>query len=151
MTTLAYDGRLVSIDSQVTAGGLRYEEQKFYPVTDDDGNELIVFGAGTSSEIQRAAKEIAAGNEKLTKGDYVVLVVGLKDHPVAYYGEDGLPLDVRRDFFVAGSGGAIALAGMKDGKTATEAVLLSCTTDLYSGPPVHTYDTKRRSWLKTRK
>ncbi|GEM_PF-685420 len=151
MTTLAYDGRLVAIDSQVTAGGLRYEEKKFYPVTDDDGSELIVFGAGTSSEIQRAAREIAEGSKKLTKGDYIVLVVRPDGDPIAYYGEDGLPLDIRRDFFVSGSGGAIALAGMKDGKTATEAVLLACTTDLYSGPPVHTYDIKRRTWLKPRK
>ncbi|MDX5515111.1 hypothetical protein [Stenotrophomonas sp. RG-453] len=151
MTTLAYDGRLVAIDSQVTAGGIRYEEDKSYAVTTDDGKELIVFGAGTSSEIQQAVREIAAGDERLSMGDYSVLVVGLRETPVVYYGEDGLACDVRRDLFVAGSGAPIALAGMKDGKTATEAVLLACTTDLYSGPPVRTYDTQRRTWLKPRR
>lgn len=150
MTTLAYDGRLVAIDSQVTSGDLRYEEEKFYRTTDTTGRDLVVFGAGTTSHIQRAVRELSKGFEELTEGDYTILVVGLRDNPVAFY-HDGVPLDVRRDLLVAGSGGAIALAAMKAGHSATEAVLMACSTDLYSGPPVHTYDTQRRRFLKPRK
>ena len=150
MTTLAYDGRLIAIDSQVTAGDLVYEEEKFYRTTDAAGNELLVFGAGTTSHIQRAVRELSEGAEELTEGEYTLLVVGLRDGPVAFYG-DGLPIDVRRGFLVAGSGDKAALAALKAGMTATEAVLMACTADLYSGPPVHTYDTKRRTFLRPRK
>ncbi|MBA0381022.1 hypothetical protein D7U93_16035, partial [Stenotrophomonas maltophilia] len=118
MTTLAFDGRLVAIDSQVTAGDLRYEEEKFYRTTDTTGRDLVVFGAGTTSHIQRAVRELSEGFDELTKGEYTILVVGLRDNPVAFY-HDGLPLDLRRDFLVAGSGGAIALAAMKAGHNAT--------------------------------
>jgi len=150
MTTLAYDGRLVAIDSQVTSGDLRYEEEKFYRTTDTTGRDLVVFGAGTTSHIQRAVRELSEGFEELTEGEYTILVVGLRDNPVAFY-HDGVPLDVRRDLLVAGSGGAIALAAMKAGHSATEAVMMACSTDLYSGTPVHTYDTKRRTFLRPRK
>ncbi|HDS1831073.1 TPA: hypothetical protein QEM92_001698 [Stenotrophomonas maltophilia] len=53
MTTLAFDGRLVAIDSQVTAGDLRYEEEKFYRTTDTTGRDLVVSARAplpTSSE-----------------------------------------------------------------------------------------------------
>ena len=149
MTTLAFDGRPVAIDSQVTAGDLRYEEEKFYRTTDTTGRDLVVFGAGTTSHIQRAVRELSEGFDELTKGEYTILVVGLRDNPVAFY-HDGLPLDLRRDFLVAGSGGAIALAAMKAGHNATEAVLMACSTDLYSGPPVQTYDTVTKRFLKRR-
>jgi hypothetical protein len=59
VTTLAFDGRLVAIDSQVTAGDLRYEEEKFYRTTDTTGRDLVVFGAGTTSHIQRAVRELS--------------------------------------------------------------------------------------------
>ena len=88
MTTLAFDGRLVAIDSQVTAGDLRYEEEKFYRTTDTTGR-TVVFGAGTTSHIQRAVRELSEGFDELTKGEYTILVVGLRDNPVAFY-HDGL-------------------------------------------------------------
>lgn len=39
---------------------------------------------------------------------------------------------------------------MKAGHNATEAVLMACSTDLYSGPPVQTYDTVTKRFLKRR-
>ncbi|KAJ8134267.1 hypothetical protein OY671_012520, partial [Metschnikowia pulcherrima] len=134
---------------QVTAGVSRYEEEKFYRTTDTTGRDSVVFGAGTTSHIQRAVRASSEGFDESTKGEYTILVVGSRDNPVAFY-HDGLPLDLRSDFLVAGSGGAIASAAMKAGYNATEAVLMACSTDLYSGPPVQTYDTFNKRFLRKR-
>lgn len=149
MTTLAYDGRYVAIDTQVTAGDIKFSERKHYEFADMDGRRLVAFGCGDVAAIQQAVNSLA-GCETPCAGEYELLVVGLADVPVAYQGDGREPLRLSDGPYVAGSGAPAALAALTLGKNATQAVLTACKVDLYSGAPVETLNVRSRRWLKPR-
>lgn len=152
MTTIAYDGRLVAIDSQVTAGSVKFTEKKWYEGSTPDGDHFILFGSGNVCDIQecsRLLQEYGLETAKDYEGDFGAFIVGLRSNPVVLEAEGGV-IEVRRTAYANGSGQAAALAGLVDGKSATDAVLLASKVDLYTGGPVHTYDTRAHRWLKPR-
>jgi len=71
---------------------------------------LVLFGAGTTSHIQRALRELSEGFDELTEGKYTILVVGLRDNSVAFYHN------------------GISTSGAT-----------SSSTDLHNGPPLRRY------------
>lgn len=141
MTTIAYDGRYVAVDSQVTIGDLKVTQDKSYTVETASGKSLVVFGAGSVADIQAAVDLLADDKERLPEGDYSLVVCGLREHPVVYE-SDGNPIDTLGRPYVAGSGQQAALAALILGVNAKRAVEVACEVDLHSGPPVRVFDTK---------
>src|SRR5690606_35391123 len=110
MTTIAYDGRLAAIDSLVTQGDTKFVEDKTFRFKTNAGKRLVVLGAGRLADIQVAVDDLRQDAEVLPKGDYSLLVCGLKDDPVVFEGCDGRPVDTNGRPWVGGSGQHAALA-----------------------------------------
>lgn len=142
MTALAYDGRLIAIDSQTTQGDRKDFLRKAWEVSTPDGEDLVVFGAGTVEDILRCVDAMRAGT-RLPPGDYHLLVVGLQETPVEFCGDD-TARRVTDGPWAGGSGAHAALGALLMGADAAHAVKVACEIDLYSGGPVVVYDTKTR-------
>lgn len=147
MTTLAFDGRLVAIDSLVSVGDLKLTEDKSYKITTEDGTKLWAFGAGSVNDIQECVRRLTAGDLMLPKGDYQLLVVGLDDEPVIFEG-DRKPTHSRGLPYVAGSGAQAAQAALLLGQDAKGAVEVACRVDLHTGGPVRVFDTKTKRFRR---
>lgn len=149
MTTIAYDGKLVAVDTQVTAGGTKYAEAKHYDVVDIDGVRRIIFGAGNVTDIRAAVESIVCA-ETPQEGLYELLVVTPGEAPSYHCGDGCEPLRLSPGPFAAGSGHHAALGALHAGQNATQAVLTACKIDLYSGAPVETLQVRSMRWLKPR-
>lgn len=150
MTTVAYDGVLVAADTQMTSGGTKYPGSKHWKVHLPDLGDALVFGCGDLVRLHRAIEELRSG-ETPQEGEYGLLVLSPGVPPRHYQGDGQEALELPCAPFAMGSGSHAALGAMLAGKTATEAVLIACQVDLYSGPPVETYNTETSRWLKPRK
>lgn len=150
MTTIAYDGRLAAIDSLVTQGDTKFVEDKTFRFKTNAGKRLVVLGAGRLADIQAAVEELRHDAEVLPKGDYSLLVCGLKDDPVVFEGYDGQPVDTNGRPWVGGSGQHAALAVLYMGADAPKAVEIACKVDIHTGLPVRVYDTQTRRFRTIR-
>ncbi len=134
MTTIAYDGKTLCTDSLVTAGSLACGEgRKIHRLTN-------------------GAVAAVCGDWHLAH-DVVQWLDGNGDKPVPHESESIGVLLIELDGsaweygsrlrrapacvpWTGGSGEAVAMAAMRCGKTAREAVELACQLDVYSGGPV---------------
>lgn len=147
MTTIAYDGKTIAVDSRVTANGIivsdsgkkfGFLQQKFMALsgpTDDVELMLLEFKQG--EKCSRGCFEVGGfmiDNEKVYR-------VGVSDG--LYYACDstGKP-------FADGSGMKLALAAMDMGKTAEQAVKYAMTRCVYTGGHVHVFCAKTGKKLK---
>jgi hypothetical protein len=147
MTSLAFDGRYIAIDSQITGGGTRFEGHKTYDILTPDGERLVCFGVGNLGEWQRAVQALAAGDDP-PKGEYALLVwcpvVGLYEYEG---GPDFSQVDYR---YASGTGAQACLAAMKMGASAVRAVEIAAEVDVYTSLPVVVFDTQTGKFRKAR-
>ena len=148
MTTLAYDGRLIAVDSQITQGDTKYTSRKVWEVSTPDGQDLVVWGTGTVPHIHACISALKEGR-KMPTGDYTLFVVGFQDGPVEFCGADEA-CPVPYALYAAGSGSQAALGAMKAGADAARAVEIACTVDTNTGGPVVVYDLKTRKFRPSR-
>lgn len=152
MTTAAYDGRAIAIDSQITAGSRRMLHRKAYTLP--DGTYMVA--SGRLDEFQQFLRWYEAGQErddfpKLT--DMEVFVVH-GDGRVILWDHNGAEMDVTGKLSAIGSGGDYALGAMHMGANAAEAVRVAAVYDIYTSGEVEVFDTstiqpvRRRSTKK---
>jgi hypothetical protein len=134
MTTIAYDGKTLAVDSQATAGSTVFgEANKLFPL--DDGRYAAFAGClSVFPEVVawlNGEGEMPELNDEEPFGGIIV-------------SPDGSALEITKNMRIfpasipwsGGSGEVIAFAAMHSGKTAEEAVELACTLDIYTGKPV---------------
>ncbi len=133
MTTIAYDGKVLAVDSQTSANDMRIgSAQKIIHLAD---GRLLAF-AGSCSCVPEIVSWLNGG-EKPTlfeneSADGIIVSL------------DGSAVEINKNLrmypacvpWSGGSGWIIALVAMRCGKTAFEAIEIACEMDNGSGLPV---------------
>lgn len=131
MTTIAWDGRTLCADRQLTTSGVRFETTKAHRLKDGS-----LFASCGALENNVAVKQwLNGGDDKpaidkdddfdgvLIRPDGTAWMLNKKLHLIA----------IESPYFATGSGRDFALLALKLGKTAREAVELACELDIWSG------------------
>lgn len=147
MTTLAYDGRYLAADSQVTTGDIKLTSRKMFEIKNPEGVRLVVCGCGGWGHIHAATAALAEG-KKLPKGDYGMLVWTEGEGVSELCGRTRYPADCY-DQLALGSGAQAALGAMKAGATAGEAVAIAASIDISTGLPVIVFDTRTGKFVES--
>ena len=141
MTTIAYDGKNIAIDSRVSAGklivtdsGIKYKYNK---------NRLF-FLCGATDKIDFFYKNFAETQKCEFEGIEVCGFL-LADGKVSFVGVDAgkfFSCDTEGITRACGSGGDFAIAAIDHKKSAEHAVKYAMTRDIYSGGHVHVFCAK---------
>jgi ATP-dependent protease HslVU (ClpYQ) peptidase subunit len=147
MTTLAFDGKTLASDSQVSCGGViaSLSEQKLYIL--NDGRCLA--GCGTTKGVAIVRKWLDDGQPEPApkwdekEGEFEGLIVNADGtNPCEIYsGGVFVPVAVP---WVGGSGHQFALAAMHLGYTARQAIECAKNLDAFTGGPVQTIRMRKR-------
>jgi len=131
MTTVAWDGRSLAADSQITCDFKTNGHSKFFRFRDGSVGAF----AGTWSRVQEAMRVLDGLQDGPAAEGWSAIVIRPGGR-VEYLEDDGCVLDITSIPFALGSGAHFALAAMACGKTAQEAVYLASTFDAHTGGPV---------------
>lgn len=132
MTTVAYDGKNIAVDTRI-AGGFMHTSSKVQQLPDGSRGA----GAGIVADIHRFFRSFFGDPATIPEGEYDTLVMHL-DGRVVHYSGDGLAMDITGTRYAIGSGADFALGAMHAGKSAAVAVKIACELDPNSGLPVET-------------
>lgn len=133
MTTVAWDGKTLAVDSQITTGQIRRRGRKMFVITDGS----IMAGSGTFTQVllmkdwldsDRVDKPPARLND--------AHAIWINKDGAFYVDENLRPMPIEENRGAIGSGAEIAQAALDMGLTAVEAVKLACRRDIHSGLPV---------------
>lgn len=139
MTTIAYRGGIVAVDTLVVAGGVVVDHFGEKTATKDG---VMFFFAGSVSDIHKLIDEYfsSAGNDV---GNISAIVIDQGNIIKVGGEEDGKGIwkcPQRRENHIAiGSGQDFALAAMDFGNSAKEAIEYAMTRDIYTGGEVRFY------------
>lgn len=149
MTTIAWDGKTLASDTQITYGGLRSRLSKIFDLP--DGSYVGI--AGDCHTAISVVEWLRAGAkpEKRPEVDLdtisLLRVVG-EGEAYDFFGWSWRP--IIGPFAANGSGAHGALVAMDLGKTAVEAIELTAKWDIYTSTPVHTVEPVRLPKQKVR-
>ena len=137
MTTLAYDGNMICVDSQATAGEI-VTPRKFQKAFYDVGEYLVVMFAGSTAHYAPMLEWLREGADPKEHKDWECAAWGVKadGSVLRYVGPypevvDGIDAD--------GTGAGFAIGAMAAGATALEAVRIASQYDLYTGVTVRVF------------
>ncbi len=153
MTTIAWDGKTLASDSQSQVGNMitSTESQKIYNPQHGkwviNSSEIIAIGiAGDTSCIDEVISKLLLGINYETEFssivDFCLIAVTTKGSAYGLSKDKGdtLPSIFKvGDMFTIGSGDTYAMAAMKSGKTAKEAVEVAISLDVYSGGEIQEF------------
>lgn len=163
MTTIAFDGKTLASDSQLTAGTLRLDTntKKIYqPEPTEqwvvDGKRAIAFGVagslGATEIVHGALRSVMSGYSGLNsttrfiKGEslkYIVITESGEVYAGGQYSDDEVPWIAKVQPPIAvGSGSEYALGAMAAGVSAAEAVRIAMRFDVNTGGDIQTIDIK---------
>ena len=146
MTTLAFDGRYIACDSQVTQGSIKLSADKWEACDLPDGTPAVCMIAGTLAAGRAAIAALVAGGDVLSAlGEDTTLLVASAG-TVTVYDSEGCWVDPGP--YSVGSGAKFAYAGMSLGLSADQAVDLAVQLDLYSSSPVKCWDVRTLKAVK---
>lgn len=135
MTIIAYDGKTVASDRQMTDNGLKSAAQKIFKL--EDGTVIAVVG---DFALSLAMKDwyIAGRPEgkcpcNHDKNNYGSIVVFKPDGTIEEYENYETPVQIIDPFMAWGSGRNYAMTALALGKSAEEAVKLACQFDVFCG------------------
>lgn len=132
MTTVACNRREMAADSLAVSSNRKFRTRKLYRVR---SALLAVAGLMDNALMFVHWYDLGANLDNRPHGfDGSALVLG--DNGIFRYEGNCYPIPVIDEFAAIGSGGDIALAAMRLGKSPAEAVALACEIDLHTGPPV---------------
>ena len=157
MTTIAFDGKTLASDSQLTLGDLRLDshtQKIFQPNAGEswyvNGERAVAFGvSGKLSAVQAVRKELASGvygyrglttDSRFPKGDsfkYLVITEAGEVYAGGQYSDEETPWLARVSAPVAvGSGSEYAMGAMATGTSAEYAVEIASRFDINTGGAV---------------
>lgn len=134
MTTIAWDGKTLVADRQLTSNGVRFETTKAHRLSDGS-----LFASCGALENNAAVRHwLNGGNDKPVMGkDDDFDGVLIKPDGTAWILNKNLHLiAIESPYFATGSGRDFALLAMHMGKTAREAVALAAELDIWTGMEV---------------
>ena len=136
MTTVAWDGKTLAADSQVTIGNCRGSGTKL--VSNDRG--YIAAGAGTLGEVLPWLSWVLNGMDMDERPsslgeDSVVIIVPPRGSPLWFAGSH-IPTKLPRKKFAIGSGSDFAMGAMAAGADAVTAVKIAADHDVYTNRKV---------------
>lgn len=141
MTTIAWDGRFLVADRQVSIGTTKYRCNKFRTLSDGS----IAAFAGSATDILRTLRHFEDPDNYPMPDDAECMGLVLTPDSL-FYSYDGELIELDRDQKIAiGSGGDIALGLMVGGLSAEEAVLRVSEVDAATGMGVDVFD-DQNSW-----
>ena len=140
MTTIAWDGKTLAIDSAIenneTIISLR-GEKLFLGI----GKYQAVAIAGSISDMNGFVNWLRTEEGDPPKYEGGAFAVNKKGKLVGFYNGSGLPMK-EDNISVLGSGGSIALGAMDAGASAVEAIKIACKRDCYTGGKVQSFTVK---------
>jgi len=140
MTTVAWDGRVLAVDSQATSGcGTKTTSAKMLTGTWQD-RDAAHGGVGSRAEADEIADWLFNRGDKPTLDDDSTHGI-LATYGQAYFVEGKRPrlIPTMDQFQALGTGRETALGAMHCGSSAEEAVNIAIRVDVYSGGPVQTH------------
>lgn len=147
MTTIAYDGKTVAVDSRRTRGSVIITDkaEKFKI----SGSDVFIL-AGATDEINFFVRNFQPNKECDMNGCDASGVLISDGHVYAVGVHEGRLFSCvsTGDAFCDGSGGSFAISSIDHGKTAEQAVKYAITRDIYSGGHVHVFCAKTGKKLK---
>lgn len=136
MTTIAYRDGALAFDSQVSDGN-RFDGTMMKGIKGDyfvaamsgAANRMGVLGSIYVDKSDNPVYDKSA----LTENEELVVVT----RAGVFFCNNAGPLKFDAPFYVAGSGGSIAMGAMAHGASAEEAVQIACKYDTKTSAPVH--------------
>ncbi len=145
MTTIAWDGKTLAADTQISrCGNASAKTIKIRRI-----GSLLVGGAGTTSLVQRFMGWLVSGAQgypptlQIGESSACVMVITPEGWIVEWNG-DHPPDMTRADFAAWGSGADIALGALAVGASAARAVEAAARLDNHTGGPVTTLSVEPR-------
>lgn len=152
MTTIAWDGKTLASDSQSQVGSMivSKNEQKIFPATSKwsiNGHPVKAIAiagdnAATHEIINHLQEGLLFDSEFSQITDFNLIAVVRDGFAFVVSKNKGdtraYIFDVFEEFAI-GSGDVYAMAAMKSGKTAAEAIVVAMSLDVYSGGEVHSF------------
>ncbi len=154
MTTIAWDGKTLASDGQSQVGNMiiSRDKQKIFSPTDGvnwliNGEKIQAIGvAGDTScideVIAKFPEDIVYDTEFTSIVDFCFIAItetGSSYGVVKDKGDTLASIFSVGDMFAIGSGDVYAMAAMKSGKSAEEAVKVAISLDVYSGGDINSY------------
>ena len=149
MTTIAYDGRYIAVDSRISSNGHvasdSYEKFSEY-------DEWILFWSGATHQKDLYMNTFIAKGELLDDPKVWLTAFNKKTKYVySVYVEDKKFLMDRLEWADGqGSGSCYAIGAMDAGKSAVEAVKIAMKRDCATGGKIHCLDTKTGKFIKVK-
>ena len=141
MTTIAWDGKTVAADGQMTSGD-RVIHQDF-PKVLRLSNGALMAGAGAPEDLGRFYtwfEEGCEGYVKLSKNTEILYVD--KHGARSYVGNTGCSVEVQAPYGM-GTGGPVAVGAMLAGKSAAQAVRIAAQVDIYTNDIIRSMAPKK--------
>ena len=132
MTTIAWDGKTLAVDSQLTQDGVKTYRKKLWKYSK---GHFAVAGDWTDYPVIEGYLETDELNRKQLSKDFAVLYT--QDRKVYHMDNSFIKMSELPPIAI-GSGWLIALTAMRCGKTAKEAIELACDMDIHTGGTVNT-------------
>lgn len=139
MTTIAYDGKSVAVDSQCTNGATVSRMNKALRLK---GGGLLI-SAGKTNDAYRVKRWLDEGS----KGDPPAVDDGfgaflIRGGRIRLFAGGSEPQPLPDKFFAIGSGRDFAIAAMHLGLSAEEGVKIACKYDAYTGGPIRVFQVR---------
>lgn len=142
MTTIAYDGKTLACDMQITTGGQKTKINKMFKIDEDS----VCCFAGTVEDCLMLY-ECLGTDKELVKGDdfSASLVIFNSKLKKCYLIQEKMQyLEVLAQFSY-GSGGQAALAAMVSGKNAVKSIEIASKCCCYTGMGIQAYNNKTKN------
>lgn len=141
MTTIAWDGKTLAVDSMVTSGATvtSTNEKKLFL---DVGRFKAIAMSGSIVQLLPLVEWIRSGENgdapKMDDNDSVMCVTGDGELLTFWHGYSKTGLGCH-GICAGGNGWEIAMGAMDAGATAVEAVEIACERNIYTGGEVRSY------------
>lgn len=131
MTTIAWDGKTLAADRQLTSNGVRFETTKAHRLK--DGSLFASCGELQQKAIVRNYLNGEAEKPNISKDDDFDGLLIKPDGSAWMLNKNLTAIPIESSCFATGSGRDFALLAMHMGKTAREAVEIASKLDIWSG------------------
>lgn len=139
MTTIAWDGKTLAVDSFGTRGNTIVSQRTKKLFVDVGPFKAVAF-SGTFQDCQPLLKWIKEGGDNPSLGEsFNIVCISKKGKCITLHDGDSLFFVEEEGLWTSGSGQNIALGALDAGATAIEAVKIACKRDIYTGGKVQSY------------